>query len=93
MDNFEKAIDALTDAEKAAYAMYEAITKVRFVFANSQSAQVARADLGKELDPLRDVSSEELDEFFAMFPSKTFLSYSDARIALNIFLAKRRRAS
>lgn len=58
----------------------------------TDKTQVARADLGKELDPLRSVSSEEVDTFCAMFPSKTFFSHSDARIALNIFITNRRRA-
>lgn len=55
----------------------------------AQAAQVARADLGKELDPLRDVSNKEVDEFCAFFPHRPF-GELDVLYALHAFIARRR---
>ena len=50
---------------------------------------VTRADLGKELDPLRDVSNKEVDEFCAFFPHRPFGGL-DVLYALHAFIARRR---
>lgn len=51
----------------------------------AQLAQVARADLGKELDPLREVSNEEVRLVLQQAASLGGFTY-----ALNAFLARRR---